>query len=84
MKNCEKRLHSYAKGGQRQKSGGILCEGDRLEAYRFIDRYHKEFGIRWLLRRLAVCPNACYNYRKHRKTDYYAKKQLSIFLENFG
>jgi putative transposase len=27
-----------------------------------------------LLRRLDICPNAYYNYRKHRKADYYAQK----------
>ena len=30
--------------------------------------------MRWLLRRLNICPNAYYNYRKHRKADYYAHK----------
>ena len=30
--------------------------------------------MRWLLRRLNICPNAYYNYRKHRKVDYYAHK----------
>ena len=33
------------------------------------------FGLRWLLRRLDICPNAYYNYRKHRKTDYYTHKK---------
>ena len=32
-----------------KKSGGILCKGDRLEAYRFIEKYHQLFGLRWLL-----------------------------------
>ena len=32
------------------------------------------FGLRWLLRRLEICPNAYYNYRKHRKADCYANK----------
>ena len=32
------------------------------------------FGLRWLLRRFSICPNAYYNYRKHRKADYYAHK----------
>ena len=41
-----------------------------------MEQHHKEFGIRWLLRRLGICPNAYYNYRKHRKADYYAKKAL--------
>ena len=41
-----------------------------------MEQHHKEFGIRWLLRRLGICPNAYYNYRKHRKADYYAKKAV--------
>ena len=57
-----------------KKSGGILCEGNRLEAYRFVEQHKKEFGIRWLLRRLSIYPNAYYNYRKHRKADFYAQK----------
>ncbi|MCU6801494.1 MAG: IS3 family transposase [Clostridium sp.] len=57
-----------------KKSSGILCKGNRLEAYRFIEQYHELFGLRWLLRRLEICPNAYYNYRKHRKADYYANK----------
>ncbi len=59
-----------------KKSSGILYKGNRLEAYRFIDDHKEEFGIRWLLRRLAICPNAYYNYRKHRKADYYAQKKF--------
>jgi len=39
-----------------------------------IDGHQKEFGVRWLLRRLGIGANAYYNYRKHRKTDYYAQK----------
>ena len=35
---------------------------------------YKRQGLRWLLRRLEICPNAYYNYRKHRKADYYANK----------
>ncbi len=27
------------------------------------------------MRRLRICPNAYYNYRKHRKADYYAQKE---------
>ena len=45
-----------------------------MTAYRFIDEYHPVFGIRWLLTRLKIYPNAYYNYRKHRKADYYAHK----------
>ena len=45
------------------------------KANRFIEQHHKEFGILWLLRRLGICPNAYYNYRKHRKADYYTQKE---------
>ncbi len=58
-----------------KKSGGILCEGNRLEAYRFIDQHQTEFGIRWLLNRLHIYPNAYYNYRKQRKAEYYTQKE---------
>lgn len=39
-----------------------------------MDDHKEEFGVRWLLRRLELWPNAYYNYRKHRKADYYAQK----------
>ena len=45
------------------KSGGILCKGNRLGDYRFIDQYQDEFGLRRLLRHIDVCPNAYYNYQ---------------------
>lgn len=32
-------------------------------------------GLRWLLRRLNICPNAYYNYRKQRKADCYTQKK---------
>ena len=31
--------------------------------------------MRWLLRRFNIYPNAYYNYRKHRKADYYARRK---------
>ena len=46
-----------------------------MTAYRFIDEYKDLFGVRWLLRRLSIFPNAYYNYRKHRKAAYEAGKQ---------
>ena len=46
-----------------------------MTAYRFIDKYQKLFGVRWLLRRLSIHPNAYYNYRRHRKAAYEAEKQ---------
>ena len=50
-------------------------EGNRLEAYRFIRKYNRKFGLRWLLRRLNICPNAYYNYLKNRKADYHQHKE---------
>lgn len=39
-----------------------------------MDGHQEEFCVRWLLRLLGICPNAYYNYRKHRKMYYYAQK----------
>ena len=39
-----------------------------------MDGYKEVFGARWLLKRVGIYPNAYYNYRKHRKADYYARK----------
>lgn len=36
------------------KSGIILCNRNLLEAFRFIEKYHTEFGIRWLFRWLGI------------------------------
>lgn len=44
-------------------------------AYRFIEENQPIFGIRWLLRRLGIHPNAYYNYLKHRKSAYYTQKE---------
>ena len=38
-----------------------------MKAYQFIDKYHDEFGIRWLLRRLKISSNSYYNYKKNIK-----------------
>lgn len=46
-----------------------------MTAYRFIQKYHHIFGVRWLLRRLNICPNAYYNYLKDRKSEYHATKR---------
>jgi len=43
--------------------------------YRFIEKHQSKFGVRWLLRRLGLSPNAYYNYRKGRKSGYYVHKQ---------
>ena len=45
-----------------------------MTAYRFIEKYHLLFGVRWLLRRLHIYPNGYYNYHKHRKSAYHAQK----------
>ena len=57
-----------------KKSDGILCEGNRLEAYRFIQKYNKVFGLRWPIRKFNIFPNAYYNYLKNRKADYHRHK----------
>ena len=44
-------------------------------AYRFIDDDKDFFGVRWLLHRLDIYPNAYYNDRKHRKAAYREEKQ---------
>src|SRR5574344_283292 len=52
-----------------KKSGSILCEGNRVAQYQFIQKYHKKFGVRWLLRKFSMSPNAYYNYLKARKKE---------------
>ena len=43
--------------------------------YRFIEKNHSEFGMRWLFRRLKLSPNAYYNYLRKRKSRYLARKK---------
>ena len=43
-------------------------------AYRFIDENKKEFGLRWLLKHMGICPNAYYNYLKNSKAEYHRRK----------
>lgn len=43
--------------------------------YRFIKDNHRIFGLRWLLRRFNLSPNAYYNFLKSRKSGYYVQKQ---------
>ena len=45
-----------------------------------IEQHSREFGVRWLLRRLSICPNAYFSCRKHRKADYYAQKDAAKAL----
>ena len=44
-------------------------------AYRFIEAHQREFGIRWMLKKMGICPNAYYNYLKHKKTEYHEQKE---------
>ena len=70
-----------------KKSSRILRKGNRLEQYQFIDQYHNEFGVRWLLDRFHIYPNSYYNYKKNKKAGYLADKEkkkqqiLSIYYE---
>lgn len=57
-----------------KKSSGILCEGNRLAAYRFVQQYGYKYGIRWLLKKLDISPNAYYNFLKNRKAQYHRHK----------
>lgn len=59
-----------------KRIGGILCGGNRLESYRFIEENREEFGAWWRLRRLKIYPNAYYNYRKGRKKAYYFDRSI--------
>lgn len=43
--------------------------------YRFIQDNHRAFGLRWLLRRFSLSPNAYYNFLKNRKLSYHVQKQ---------
>lgn len=43
--------------------------------YRFIYKYHHQFGIRWLFRKFKISPNAYYNFLKNKKAEYLEKKQ---------
>lgn len=43
--------------------------------YRFIEKYKTEFGLRWLLRKFGIYPNAYYNYLKNRKAEYRKEKE---------
>lgn len=57
-----------------KKSRGILCKGSRWVVYRFIDQYKTILGLRWLLRKFQISPNAYYNYLKQRKAAYQQQK----------
>lgn len=65
-------------------------------AYRFIQKYSYLFGVRWLLRRLNIFPNAYYNYLRNRKKgkshkifenllkqDFYVEEPNKIWCTDF-
>lgn len=60
------------------------------DKYRFIQKYACQYGLRWLLQRMNVYPNAYYNYLKDRKSAYRSKKKMiktriaTIYHENHG
>lgn len=58
-----------------KKSSRILPKGNRLDQCQFIDRNKQMFGVRCLLNRMGICPNAYYNYRKDRKAGYRVRKE---------
>lgn len=41
-----------------------------------MDQYKSHFGLRWLLKRCDIYPNAYYNYLKDRKKGYYQNKRI--------
>ena len=43
--------------------------------YRFIQNNQTEFGLRWLLRRCSIYPNAYYNFLRDRQKEYRAHKE---------
>ena len=47
-------------------------------AYRFIEETHAVFGLRWLLKKMDIYPNAYYNYLKHRKASYYEERNKRL------
>lgn len=58
--------------------------------YQFIQKNHPEFGIRWLLRKFTLSPNAYYNFLKGKKQAYGIQKQkicniiTHIYHQNHG
>jgi putative transposase len=42
--------------------------------YRFIQNNYSEFGLRWLLRKFKLSPNAYYNFKKDKKSKYRREK----------
>ena len=57
------------------KNSCVLCEGNRLVAYRFTEQYKTEFGLRWLLSLMNILSNTCYNYVIKTTAQYRARKE---------
>lgn len=57
-----------------KKSSSILCEGSKVDKYDFINKNASIYGLRWLLKRFNIYPNAYYNYLRNRKAKYYSRK----------
>ena len=58
-------------------------------AYRFIQTNCKIFGLRWLLRRMKIHPNAYYNHLRQNKESYYKQKdkacnEIKSIYHEFG
>ena len=63
-----------------KKSGGILCKGNPVELYTFITQNKGTFGLRWLLNKLRIFPNAYYNFLRNRKKAYRERKTKILAL----
>ena len=78
FKRYTRTSQEHCRTGKREsflkKSRGILRKRSRWVVYRFLDQYKKVFGLRWLLRKFQLSPNAYYNYLKQRKSVYQEQK----------
>nr|WP_093426701.1 IS3 family transposase [Hathewaya proteolytica] len=74
----KKQLEELEKENKFKKSSGILREGNRLSVYTFIKNYKSEFGVRWLLKKFNLSPNAYYNFLKNRRSKYHTQKQATL------
>lgn len=45
-----------------------------MSVYEFIYANKAYFGLRWLIRKFEIYPNAYYNYLRHNKSEYYKRK----------
>ncbi len=69
-KLCQEKAELEKENDFLKKCSGILRKGNRLAAHRFIENNQELFGLRWLLRKFSICPNAYYNYLKDTKKDF--------------